>query len=397
MEGAGAAAKDPLCGGACETPNFSGLSVRILVRSTWRMKLLGFWGYLSDQPTDTAATTIPSHTRGRTCRRTRMMNKETDTLKSLEESLKDLPFLLQERAKHLEEKERELAKAKRAFEKENPSFGQPSDVLTLNVGGRCITVLRRTLTSVEGSMLATRFSGRWDDSLEKDGDRNFFIDQNFELFELIIDHLRTMHNEAALGPPLVPPLEDFDQNNKKKCDFLRMVEYYGLTRAIYPLEFSLLRGDAKDVDMVCQPDNYSIDARECVELSFSPTPIHKRFISAFELTLGSVSVAKVGWKNKENASTVFFDCSDCTINCPVKSFTGTVHEVEITEGTVLRFEVDGNKWLVDGKLVAFCDTKASNVLQMQTLPNLIAGTTGYYVAYIEVKGKCRISAVEQYF
>ena len=52
-----------------------------------------------------------------------------------------------------------------------------SEVLHLNVGGDLTAVLRRTLTSVEGSMLASRFSGRWDDSLERDRDGNFFIDQ----------------------------------------------------------------------------------------------------------------------------------------------------------------------------------------------------------------------------
>jgi hypothetical protein len=29
-------------------------------------------------------------------------------------------------------------------------------------------------------MLAAKFSGRWDDSLEKDADGNFFIDQPIE-------------------------------------------------------------------------------------------------------------------------------------------------------------------------------------------------------------------------
>ena len=52
-----------------------------------------------------------------------------------------------------------------------------SEVLHLNVGGDLTAVLRRTLTSVEGSMLASRFSGRWDNSLERDRDGNFFIDQ----------------------------------------------------------------------------------------------------------------------------------------------------------------------------------------------------------------------------
>ena len=32
--------------------------------------------------------------------------------------------------------------------------------------------------SVPGSMLASRFSGRWDDGLEKDKHGNFFIDKN---------------------------------------------------------------------------------------------------------------------------------------------------------------------------------------------------------------------------
>jgi hypothetical protein len=35
----------------------------------------------------------------------------------------------------------------------------------------------------EGSMLAAKFSGRWDDSLEKDAHGNFFIDEPVELFQ----------------------------------------------------------------------------------------------------------------------------------------------------------------------------------------------------------------------
>ena len=34
-----------------------------------------------------------------------------------------------------------------------------TDVLRLNVGGTCMDVLRRTLTSVEDSLLAVQFSG----------------------------------------------------------------------------------------------------------------------------------------------------------------------------------------------------------------------------------------------
>lgn len=53
---------------------------------------------------------------------------------------------------------------------------QPADVLTLNFGGTKIQVLRKTLTQYDKSMFAAHFSGRWDDSIEKDAEGSFFID-----------------------------------------------------------------------------------------------------------------------------------------------------------------------------------------------------------------------------
>jgi len=315
--------------------------------------------------------------------------KETDFDEALEASLLHLSGLLQQRKKNLEQRESELQRAREAFEKENPSLGTPSDVLTLNVGGTCISVLRRTLTCVEGSMLATRFSGRWDDSLEKDSEGNFFIDQPFDLFSLMIDHLRAMQIETPSGPPVKPPFETIDKNDKQRLDFIRMVEYYGLTLAIYPLEFSMVNGDRKNIEMVCQPANYSIDAQELVTVSLSPTSSHRRQIGAFEVTLGSFSSAKIGWKGSNHH--LLLDCSHSTINGPDGNL-GTVHGVSIEEGSILRFEVDGNKWFVNGQLVAFCASMASNVLKMQSLHNILGWDS--YAACFELKGKCRVSLVE---
>jgi len=81
-----------------------------------------------------------------------MSDAESD---SLEDSLGNLQQLLRKRVQKLEEREREVEDLKRVLERENPSLGNPSDVLRLNVGGTRIDVLRRTLTSVEGSMSAT--------------------------------------------------------------------------------------------------------------------------------------------------------------------------------------------------------------------------------------------------
>jgi hypothetical protein len=50
-----------------------------------------------------------------------------------------------------------------------------SEVISLNVGGTSLAVLRSTLTSVEGSMLAGMFSGRWEKSLVKDKHGDVFV------------------------------------------------------------------------------------------------------------------------------------------------------------------------------------------------------------------------------
>lgn len=169
-----------------------------------------------------------------------------------EQSSENLPQLLRKKQKNLEEREAELERRIAAFEKGSGQFKRPCDVLHLNVGGTLTAVLRKTLTSVEGSMLASRFSGRWDDSLEKDKDGNFFIDQPMELFGPMIDYLRAKACETALAPPVTTP--DFE-NEKKRRDFVRMVEYFGRflssfifvfkAFATFLLTFALCRNDSR--------------------------------------------------------------------------------------------------------------------------------------------------------
>ncbi len=141
-----------------------------------------------------------------------------------EQSSENLPQLLKKKQKNLEEREAELERRITAFEQGTGQIQRPCDVLHLNVGGTLTAVLRKTLTSVDGSMLASRFSGRWDDCLEKDKDGNFFIDQPMELFGPMIDYLRAKACETALAPPVTTP--EFE-NEKKRRDFVRMVEYFG--------------------------------------------------------------------------------------------------------------------------------------------------------------------------
>lgn len=77
-----------------------------------------------------------------------MSNDESD---SLEGALGNVSQLLRKRVRDLEKREEEFKRMKKSFEEANPAAGNPSDVLRLNVGGSRIDVLRRTLTSVDGS------------------------------------------------------------------------------------------------------------------------------------------------------------------------------------------------------------------------------------------------------
>ena len=91
------------------------------------------------------------------------MSKKRKAL--VDDALSNLTKALEQREKELDDREEKLNQCEKRLEAEHAQvYGKttPSDVLHLNVGGTKTTVLRRTLTSFPGSMLAARFSGRWD-------------------------------------------------------------------------------------------------------------------------------------------------------------------------------------------------------------------------------------------
>ncbi|KAJ4458046.1 putative K+ channel tetramerization subfamily protein [Paratrimastix pyriformis] len=93
-------------------------------------------------------------------------------------------------------------------------FAIQDKIITVNVGGRMFTTYRNVLLSQEDSMLAAMFSGRH--SLAKGPDGVPFIDRNPNIFEKILDFLRT----GRLPRWWVHPEE--------RNDFLEEVKYYGL-------------------------------------------------------------------------------------------------------------------------------------------------------------------------
>ena len=124
------------------------------------------------------------------------------------------------------------------------------------------------------------FSGRWDESLPKDKDGNFFIDYGPELFSPLLKYLRCLGSMVAPEVNPKPPLTPSFSSSLDESYFRQMVDAYGLTNVLYNYEIyeygrntarwsserSVVSNDASilDFDMQSYPDgkqcrNYSLD------------------------------------------------------------------------------------------------------------------------------------------
>ncbi|CAB3980896.1 Chaperone dnaK2 [Paramuricea clavata] len=105
------------------------------------------------------------------------------------------------------------------------------DIIHLNVGGQKLTTERSTLCQVEGSFLASRFSGRWEGRHKCDDDGAVFFDYNQQFFVAILNYLRAK-KFATIENPALPPKVPGDQLD----DFETFVQYLGLSDEIFPRE-----------------------------------------------------------------------------------------------------------------------------------------------------------------
>ena len=106
-----------------------------------------------------------------------------------------------------------------------------NDIIHLNVGGHKLTTKRSTLCQVEGSLLASMFSGRWEDSLEWDQDGAIFCDFNPQYFLVILDYLRAKKIATPENPAPLPKVAEDQAKN-----FNNLLEYLGLIDEIVPAE-----------------------------------------------------------------------------------------------------------------------------------------------------------------
>lgn len=158
-------------------------------------------------------------------------SSETTSSNNITDVVSHLHNLLQTKETELKEREAEFNRRVKSFEAAHPSIGSDTDVIQLNVGGRTnIAVLRNTLTQFEDSMLAAKFSGRWDDSMEKDRDGNVFVEEDPDNFAMLIKFLRLrMKLHRGGGGSSVPERH----RPKPTYEFCSMLEYYNLMQGVY--------------------------------------------------------------------------------------------------------------------------------------------------------------------
>ena len=182
--------------------------------------------------------------------------------------------------------EREAVAAEKEVENAKMSQQTPGsidDLIELNVGGEHITTKRSTLTSVEGSMLAAMFGGRWEDKLTLDKEGWVFLDLSPYAVRKVIDQLRL--NSIAKDTSAVSISPDM------RTEYDAVLEYFGLTIGL-PV-FS-----AATTEHALRPSDLSNRGN----IQNGPRPLNKAVVGAVQIPVGGC------WKVRINN-----DCTVCSL------------------------------------------------------------------------------------
>jgi len=156
------------------------------------------------------------------------INKQSERVKAARTRQEDE---YQSYMKQLDDREAIIKKRYESFDEKVHicnKFGNPTasgnDILTINAGGKLITVRRDKLCQIQGSRLEKLFCGRWDKKLPRDSEGNIFLNCNPKCFQLIVDYL----NELAISPPDNLPKEPTFDNNYDDIMLRQYLELFGL-------------------------------------------------------------------------------------------------------------------------------------------------------------------------
>jgi len=117
----------------------------------------------------------------------------------VQQSYKSLVSAFNESLKKLNQQREALQQERMQFKKEKLQMCKVAvreDVISLNVGGKFMDCKQSTLCQVEGSLLASMFSGWWEEQLDRDKQGLFFMEFNPNCFCKVLDLLHSKQIES---------------------------------------------------------------------------------------------------------------------------------------------------------------------------------------------------------
>jgi hypothetical protein len=213
-------------------------------------------------------------------------------------------------------------------------------------------------------MLAARFSGRWDDSLEKDRDGNIFINQPADLFAVMIDFLQRMGNSHPVPEATpFPTVQDFGGRIDRFEAFSDMVEYYGMTNLVLPptIHFDGVADeqgrwksqngcDREQGGMYTRICGHYVEARESSLFYLRTQSRDVRRIRSFEVTISNIDIFCIGW-GKWDEDALVFQPSSSNLLYKLGKGRGIATGLRVESGSVIRCELEGSQlvWSVNGE------------------------------------------------
>jgi hypothetical protein len=266
-------------------------------------------------------------------------------------------------------------------------------------------VTRGTLTSVPG-LLATKFSGEWDESLLRDSSNGrFFIDEDPELFRELVNYLREINRMVPPNMFTEPEPPSFD-DPKKETRFCRMLVSL-LSDHVLPLRIFKFDRSTDKLTRVSDTMNCEVNKEEEKQLYFvlqRRIPAQKR-IQSFEVQIAASKCIEfsIGWLEykleqfQQIAGSVLFAArKQMWLNIRlgtivIRGYKQSsvdrrvwVPSGDIRNPIIIRCANRGAEWYIDGKLVAETRDESNDFSSVELQP----------VVYINGKGSFRFTSIE---
>eukprot|EP00386_Alphamonas_edax_P001836 GDKI01005534.1.p1 GENE.GDKI01005534.1~~GDKI01005534.1.p1 ORF type:complete len:347 (+),score=66.89 GDKI01005534.1:33-1073(+) len=177
-----------------------------------------------------------------------------------------------------------LEQEKKAMQKIAGNAVSPSGaIVVLNVGGKLFTTTRSTLCVEENSLLASMFSGRWENSLQRDENGNVFLDFNPTVFSLLLDYLRA---KQLAAPDMCVPFPS--PSLEHGALWGHMIDYFGIKPKFITDKFSAEVNDSSE-----EPNGCTLSESDAV-CTHTGTPNKKAFANGrFTAQPGKLHVWKI--------------------------------------------------------------------------------------------------------